>query len=148
MILSAEQALQAIIQASLEDPEFVIHFALLLKAPLKSFAENFVGRGMHLQYGIGILHRHTTLLDGTGMVHSALSDNIDICNIQKLDDCERSLTYNSLLLNKSSEFQAFDCDIGKQRPELDSEFLLRLKYLIIAVGLAQSVGIDVLPLID
>jgi hypothetical protein len=92
---------------------------------------------MHLHCGIRILHRNTTLLDSTGIVHSALSDNTDICNTRKLDESEWSMTYNSLLLNKSSKFQAFDCDIGKQRLELDSEFSFRLKDLIIAVGLVQ-----------
>jgi len=115
---------------------------------LRSFAPIFVARQMHLHYGVGILHRHATLLDdGTGMVHSPRSNNVDICNVRQIDKTETKLTHNSLLLNESSKFQAFEYNIGIQRP-LDSEFLFRLKELILSAGLAQSVAIIPTPLSD
>jgi hypothetical protein len=113
---------------------------------LRSFAEIFVARQMHLFYGIGLLHRHTTLPDGTGMVHSARLDNVDVCNIRRLDEVETNLTHNSLLLNKSSKFQAFEHDIGQRRSELDVEFLFHLRELILARGLTQLVAIIPVPL--
>ena len=115
---------------------------------LRSFARIFVARQMHHHYGIGTLHRHATLLDDqTGMVHSTGSNNVDICKVQRIDESQSNMTHNSLLLNASSKFQAFEYDIDIHRP-LDSEFLFLLKELILSAGLAQSVAIIPTPLRD
>ena len=125
---------------------------ILKDEDLQAIAEVYVRNQMHNEYGVGLLHRHTILPEGSVMVHRNLGGNVDICEAGRLDSLDRSrLIANSLFLNADGKFQAFEYDIEVSRGAraiLHSEFLSQLRDMLVDRGLAGSIAIIPSPALE
>jgi len=111
-------------------------------AHLRSIGELFLKHNVHEQFCVGLLHRHYELRDGQIMLHRSLKDDTDICRACTVQDVQGSaLIPDSLFLDDEQNFQAFEYRLDGPPPCLDTQFLVALRGLLVALGLEAVVSL-------
>ncbi|KAK1044935.1 hypothetical protein LTR74_018233 [Friedmanniomyces endolithicus] len=91
---------------------------------LQELAHLYIRFGTHAHWGVGILHRHTTLRNGCVMVHSLAPSAIDTCTMQYAENLQGTpLVPHALHLNDEHKLQAYEYDTGAPRPPLHEDFI-------------------------
>ncbi|KAK0968527.1 hypothetical protein LTR54_018198 [Friedmanniomyces endolithicus] len=109
---------------------------------LQELAHLYIRFGTHAHWGVGILHRHTTLRDGCVMVHSLAPSAIDTCTMQYAGNLQGTpLVPHALHLNDEHKLQAYEYDTGAPRPPLHEDFIRLFQEFALQRRLGKRIAI-------
>lgn len=79
------------------------------------------------------------------MLHTEHKDGVDICEPQMQEPLDPRVAPRSLLLDSSSQFQAYEYDLSSRQPMLSSAFLRDLGDLLSDLGLETLLALESKP---
>ena len=113
---------------------------------LQELAELFIEQGMHVHWGVGLLHRHATIAESCVMVHESQKKEEDICKVMNIDDLEGTTLFPSALhLNANRKLQAYEYDTNGERSRLSLDFVHRFRDFLLSRSLQDTLAIIANP---